>query len=149
MSERRYWWSDSEKLLADLGMVRDAEMKRLMIRPVVIQATEQERKQMEKRFPDQMIQPVDYSSTTSAMVPDVTLEDLVRTIEECERQVGIDKETQEFLRELERLAYGYVIKPFPTQTAMDDLWENFRFRYMDERVTAEALAVYEPRRKTE
>lgn len=137
MNERRYWRPETEKLLADLERIRDAEKKKLMVRPIVIQA-------MEDRFPDQMIQPVDFSSTTSAMVPDVTLEDLVRTIEECERQVGIDKEAQEFLRELELLAYGYVIKPFPTQTAMDDLWENFRFRYMGERVTAEALAVYEP-----
>lgn len=137
MSERRYWRPETEKLLADLERIRDTEMKKLMIRPVVIQA-------MEERFTDQMIQPVDFSSTTSAMVPDVTLEDLVRTIEECERQVKIEKEAQEFLRELERLAYGCVFKPFPTQTAMSDLWENFVFRHMGDRVTAEASAVYEP-----
>lgn len=137
MNERRYWRPETEKLLADLERIRDTEMKRLMIRPVVIQA-------MEERFTDQMIQPVDFLAATSATVPNVTMEDLLRTVEECKRQVAIDKEAAEFLKALERLAYGYVIKPFPTQTAMDDLWENFRFRYMGERVTAEALAVYEP-----
>lgn len=149
MNERQYWRPETEKLLADLGMVRDAEMKKLMVRPIVFQATEQERKQMEARLPDQMIQPVDFSSTTSVMVPEVTLEDLIRTIEECERQVAIDKEAQEFLKELERLTYGYDLKPLPTQPAMSDLWDDFRFRCMDERMTAEALAVYEPRRKKE
>lgn len=146
--ERRYWRPETEKLLATLGTVRDMEMKRLMVQPVVIQATEQERKQMEEWFLDQMIQPVDFSSMTSAMVPEVTLEDLIRTIEECERQVAIDKEAQEFLKELERLAYGYDLKPLPTQPAMSDLY-NYRFWYMDERMTAEVLAVYEPRRKKE
>lgn len=146
--ERRYWRPETEKLLAALGTVRDMEMKRLMVQPVVIQATEQERKQMEERFLDQMIQPVDFSSMTSAMVPEVTLEDLIRTIEEYERQVAIDKEAQEFLKELERLAYGYDLKPFPTQPAMSDLY-NYWFWDMDERMTVEVLAVYEPRRKKE
>lgn len=137
MSERRYWRPETEKLLADLERIRDTEMKKLMIRPVVIQA-------MEERFTDQMIQPVDFSSTTSAMVLDVTLEDLVRTIEECERQVKIEKEAQEFLKALERLAYGYSIEPLPIQAAAFDLQEYCRFRLLDERMTAEALAVYEP-----
>jgi len=144
MSERRYWRPETEKLLSDLERIRDAEMNKRMIRPVVIQVTEQERKQMEERFQHQMIQLVDFSNATSATVPNVTIEDLVRTIEECERQVALDKEAQEFLKVLERLTCGYEIRPSPLQTAMFDLWEHFRFRCLGERVTAEALAVYEP-----
>ncbi len=137
MSERRYWRPETEKLLADLERIRDTEMKRLMIRPVVIQA-------MEERFTDQMIQPVDFLAATSATVPNVTMEDLLRTVEECKRQVAIDKEAAEFLKALERLAYGYSIEPLPIQAAAFDLQEYCRFRLLDERMTAEALAVYEP-----
>lgn len=149
MSERRYWRSETEKLLADLAMIRDAEVKKLMIRPVVIQVTEDERKRIEERILDRIIQPVDFSTATSAPDPNVTIEDLLRTVEECERQVAIDKETAELLKALERLAYGYSIEPLPIQAAAFDLQEYCRFRLLDERMTAEALAVYEPATRTE
>ena len=147
--DRKYWRPEAEKLLSDLGRIRDAEMKKLMIRPVVIQATEQERQQMEERFKDQIIQPVDFANVTSATVPDVTIEDLIRSIEEWKRQEELDKAAQAFLEELKLLAYGTLVKPLPMQIDTNDLWEKFRFKHMGERVTAEALAVYEPKIKTE
>jgi hypothetical protein len=149
MSERRYWRSETEKLLADLAMIRDAEVKKLMIQPVVIQVTEDERKRIEERILDQIIQPVDFSTATSAPDPNVTMEDLLRTVEECERQVAIGKENAELLKALERLAYGYSIELLPMQAATFDLREYCRFRLLDERMTAEALAVYEPATRTE
>lgn len=139
MSEKRYWRSETEKLLADLAMIQ----------PVVIQVTEDERKRIEERILDQIIQPVDFSTATSAPDPNVTIEDLLRTVEECERQLAIDKEAAEFLKALERLAYGYSIEPLPVQAAAFDLQEYCRFRLLDERMTAEALAVYEPATRTE
>ena len=69
MRERRYWRPEAEKLLADLAMIRDAEAKKLMIQPVVIQVTEDERKRIEQRILDQIIQPVDFSTATSAADP--------------------------------------------------------------------------------
>ena len=153
MSEdRKYWRPEAEKLLSDLGRIRDAEMKKLMIRPVVIQATEQEWQQMEERFKDQIIQPVDFANVTSATAPNVTIEDLVRTIEECKRQQEIDKEAQAFLEELKLLAYGTLIKPLPMQIDSSDLWERFRFRHMGEHVMGdgpEDVVLYETSRKTE
>jgi hypothetical protein len=149
MSERRYWRSETEKLLADLAMIRDAEVKKLMIQPVVIQVTEDERKRIEERILDQIIQPVDFSTATSAPDPNVTIEDLLRTVEECERQVAIGKENAELLKALERLAYGYSIELLPMQAATFDLQEHCRFRILDERMTAEALAVYEPETRKE
>ena len=148
MSERRYWRSEAEKLLADLAMIRDAEMKKLMIQPSVIRVTEDELKRIEERILDQIIQPVDFSTATSAPDPNVTIEDLLRTVEDCERQVAIDKETAELLKALERLAYEQ-IELLPMQAAALDLQEYCRFRIMDERMTAEALAVYEPEPRTE
>lgn len=148
MNERRYWRTETEKLLADLAMIRDAEVKKLMIQPVVIQVTEDERKRIEERILDQIIQPVDFSTATSAPDPNVTIEDLLRTVEECERQVAIDKENAELLKALERLAYEQ-IELLPMQAAAFDLQEYCRFRLLDERMTAEALAVYEPETRTE
>lgn len=149
MSERRFWRSETEKLLADLAMIRDAEVKKLMIQPGVIRVTEDELKRIEERILDQIIQPVDFSTATSAPDPNVTIEDLLRTVEECERQVAIGKENAELLKALERLAYGYSIEPLPVQAAAFDLQEYCRFRLLDERMTAEALAVYEPETRTE
>lgn len=146
--DRRYWRPESEKLLEELGRMHEAEMWKLMTQPMVIQTTE-ERKRIEERMLEQIIQPVDFLAATSATVPNVTMEDLLRTVEECKRQVAIDKEAAEFLKALERLAYGYSIEPLPIQAAAFDLQEYCRFRLLDERMTAEALAVYEPRRKTE
>ena len=148
MSERRYWRSETETLLADLAMIRDAEMKKLMIQPSVIRVTEDELKRIEERILDQIIQPVDFSTATSAPDPNVTIEDLLRTVEDCERQVAIDKETAELLKALERLAYEQ-IELLPMQAAALDLQEYCRFRIMDERMTAEALAVYEQEPRTE
>ena len=99
MSERRYWRPESEKLLEELGRMHEAEMWKLMTQPMVIRATE-EAQRMAERFPEQMIYPVNFSNVTSETVPGVTLEDLVRTIEECKRQQEIDKEAQAFLEEL-------------------------------------------------
>ncbi len=147
--DRRYWRPDSEKLLEELGRMRKAEMWKLMTQPMVIRATEEEAQRMAERFPEQMIYPVNFSNITSATVPDVTLEDLLRTIEECKRQDELDKAAQVFLEELKLLAYGTLVKPLPMQIDTIDLWEKFRCRYMGERVTAEALAVYEPKIKTE
>ncbi len=149
MRERRYWRSETEKLLADLAMIRDAEVKKLMIQPGVIRVTEDELKRIEERMLEQIIQPVDFLAATSATVPNVTMEDLLRTVEECKRQVAIDKEAAEFLKALERLAYGYSIEQLPIQAAAFDLQEYCRFRLLDERMTAEALAVYEPATRTE
>lgn len=146
--DRRYWRPESEKLLEELGRMHEAEMWKLMTQPMVIQTTE-ERKRIEERMLEQIIQPVDFLAATSATVPNVTMEDLLRTVEECKRQAAIDKEAAEFLKALERLAYGYSIEPLPIQAAAFDLQEYCRFRLLDERMTAEALAVYEPRRKTE
>ena len=78
----------------------------------------------------------------------MTIEDLLRTVEECERQVAIDKETAELLKTLERLAYEQ-IELLPMQAAAFDLQEYCRFRILDERMTAEALAMYEPKTRTE
>lgn len=148
MSERRYWRSETEKLLADLAMMRDAEVKKLMIQPVVIQVTEDERKRIEERILDQIIQPVSFSTATLAADPNVTIEDLLRTVEECERQLAIDKEAAALLKALERLAYEQ-IELLPMQAATFDLQEYSRFRILDERMTAEALAVYEPETRAE
>lgn len=148
MSERRYWRPETEKLLADLAMIRDAETKKLMIQPGAIRVTEEELKRTEERILDQIIQPVDFSTATSAPDPNVTIEDLLRTVEECERQVAIDKENAELLKALERLAYEQ-IELLPMQAAAFDLQEYCRFRLLDERMTAEALAVYEPETRTE
>jgi hypothetical protein len=148
MSERRYWRPETEKLLADLAMVRDAEVKKLMIQPVVIQVTEDELKRIEERILDQIIQPVDFSTATSAADPNVTIADLLRTIEACERQIAIDKEAAELLKALERSTYEQ-IELLPMQAAAFDLREYCRFRILDERMTAEALAVYEPEPRTE
>ena len=148
MNERRYWRSETEKLLADLAMIRDAEVKKLMIQPVVIQVTEDERKRIEERILDQIIQPVDFSTATSAPDLNVTIEDLLRTVEECERQVAIDKKHAELLKALERSTYEQ-IELLPMQAAAFDLQEYCRFRLLDERMTAEALAVYEPETRTE
>lgn len=138
MSEKRYWRSETEKLLADLAMNQ----------PVVIQVTEDERKRIEERILDQIIQPVKCSTATSAPEPNVTIEDLLRTVEECERQVAIGKENAELLKALERLAYEQ-IELLPMQAVTFDLQEHCRFRLLDERMTAEALAVYEPETRTE
>lgn len=146
--DRRYWRPESEKLLEELGRMHEAEMWKLMTQPIVIQTTE-EQKRIEERMLEQIIQPVDFLAATSATVPNVTMEDLLRTVEECKRQVAIDKEAAEFLKALERLALGYSIEPLPIQAAAFDLQEYCRFRLLDELMTAEALAVYEPRRKTE
>ena len=148
MNERRYWRPETEKLLADLAMVRDAEVKKLMIQPVVIQVTEDELKRIEERILDQIIQPVDFSTATSAADPNVTIADLLRTVEECERQVAIDKKAAELLKALERLTYEQ-IELLPMQAAAFDLQEYCRFRLLDERMTAEALAVYEPATRME
>ena len=148
MSEKRYWRSEAEKLLADLAMIRDAETKKLMIQPGVIRVTDDELKRIEERILDQIIQPVDFSTATSAPDPNVTIEDLLRTVEECERQVAIGKENAELLKALERLAYEQ-IEPLPMQETTFDLQEYWRFRLMGERMTAEALAVYEPETRTE
>lgn len=148
MSEKRYWRSEAEKLLADLAMIRDAETKKLMIQPGVIRVTDDELKRIEERILDQIIQPVDFSTATSAPDPNVTIEDLLRTVEECERQVAIGKENAELLKALERLAYEQ-IEPLPMQETTFDLQEYCRFRLMGERMTAEALAVYEPETRTE
>lgn len=148
MSERRYWRSETETLLADLAMIRDAEMKKLMIQPSVIRVTEDELKRIEERILDQIIQPVDFSTATSAPDPNVTIEDLLRTVEDCERQVAIDKETAELLKALERSTYEQ-IELLPMQAAAFDLQEYCRFRILDERMTAEALAVYEPEKRAE
>lgn len=129
--------------------MRKAEMWKLMTQPMVIQTTEEVVQRIAERFSEQMIYPVNFSNVTSATVPGVTLEDLVRTIEECKRQQEIDKEAQEFLKAMNRLAFGYDFELLPPPTAVSDLWENFKFRRMNELMTAEALAVYEPRRKTE
>lgn len=149
MSERRYWRPETEKLLADLAMIRDAETKKLMIQPGVIRVTEDELKRIEERILDQIIQPVDFSTATLAADPNVKIEDLLRTVEECERQVAIGKENAELLKALERLAYGYSIEPLPMQAAALDPQEYCRFRLLDERMTAEALAVYEPATRRE
>lgn len=117
MSERRYWRPETEKILADLAMIRDAETKKLMIQPGVIRVTEDERKRIEERILDQIIQPVDFSIATSA-------------------------------KELERLTYEQ-IELLPMQAAAFDLQEYCRFRLLDERMMAEALAVYEPETRTE
>ena len=146
--DRRYWRPESEKLLEELGRMHEAEMWKLMTQPIVIQTTE-ERKRIEERMLEQIIQPVDFLAATSATVPNVTMEDLLRTVEECKRQVAIDKEAAEFLKALERLAFGYSIEPLPIQAAAFDLQEYCRFRLLDERMTAEALAVYEPETRTE
>lgn len=147
--DRRYWRPESEKLLEELGRMHEAEMWKLMTQPIVIQTTEEEAQRMAERFSEQMIYPVNFSNVTSATVPNVTMEDLLRNVEEYKRQVAIDKEAAEFLKELERLAFGYSIEPLPIQAAAFDLQEYCRFRLLDERMTAESLAVYEPRRKTE
>ena len=120
--DRRYWRPESEKLLEELGRMRKAEMWKLMTQPMVIQTTE-ERKRIEERMLEQIIQPVDFLAATSATVPNVTMEDLLRTVEEYKRQVAIDKEAAEFLKALERLAYGYSIEPLPIQAAAFDLQE--------------------------
>lgn len=146
--DRRYWRPESEKLLEELGRMHEAEMWKLMTQPIVIQTAE-ERKRIEERMLEQIIQPVDFLAATSATVPNVTMEDLLRTVEEYKRQVAIDKEAAEFLKALERLAYGYSIEPLPIQAAAFDLQEYCRFRLLDERMTAEALAVYEPETRTE
>ena len=148
MSERRYWRPETEKLLADLAMIRDAKVKKLMTQTVVIQGTEDERKRMEERILDQIIQPVDFSTATSAADPNVTIADLLRTVEACERQIAIDKEAAELLKALERSTYEQ-IELLPMQAAALDLQEYCRFRILDERMTAEALAVYEPETRTE
>lgn len=149
MSERRYWRSETEKLLADLAMIRDAEVKKLMIQPVVIRVTEEERKRIEERILVQIIQPVDFSTATSAPDPNVTIEDLLRTVEECERQLAIDKEIAELLKALERVTCEHEMELLPMQAAAFDLQEYCRFRILDERMTAEALVVYEPETRTE
>lgn len=146
--DRRYWRPESEKLLEELGRMHEAEMWKLMTQSIVIQTAE-ERKRIEERMLEQIIQPVDFLAATSATVPNVTMEDLLRTVEEYKRQVAIDKEAAEFLKALERLAYGYSIEPLPIQAAAFDLQEYCRFRLLDERMTAEALAVYEPETRTE
>lgn len=148
MSERRYWRPEAEKLLADLAMIRDAETKKLMIQPCVIRVTEDELKRIEERILGQIFLPVNFSTATSAEAPNVTIEDLLRTVEECERQVAIDKEAAELLKALERLSYEQ-IELLPMQAAAFDLQEYCRFRLLDERMTAEALAMYEPKTRTE
>lgn len=149
MNERQYWRPETEKLLADLAMMRNAEVKKLMIQPVVIQVTEDERKRIEERILDQIIQPVDFSTATSAPDPNVTIEDLLRTVEECERQLAIDKEIAELLKALERETCEHEMELLPMQAAAFDLQEYCRFRILDERMTAEALAVYEPETRAE
>ena len=107
---------------------------------------------MAERFSEQMIYPVSFSNVTSATVPGVTLEDLVRTIEECKRQQEIDKEAQAFLEELKLLAYGTLIKPLPMQIDSSDLWERFRFRHMGEHLMGDGLedvVLFETSRKKE
>lgn len=148
MSKRRYWRSETEKLLADLAMIRDAKVKKLMTQPVVIQGTEDERKRMEERILDQIIQPVDFSTATLAADPNVTIADLLRTVEECKRQLAIYKTIAELLKALERSTYEQ-IELLPMQAAAFDLQEYCWFRILDERMMAEALAVYEPETRTE
>lgn len=148
MSEKRYWRPETEKLLADLAMIRDVETKKLMIQPGVIRVTEDELKRIEERILDQIIQPVDFSTATSAADPNVTIEDLLRAVEECERQVAIDKEIAALLKALERSTYEQ-IELLPMQAGTFDLQEYCRFRILEERMTAEALAVYEPETRKE
>ena len=150
--DRRYWRPESEKLLEELGRMHKAEMWKLMTQPMVIQTTEEEAQRMAERFSEQMIYPVSFSNVTSATVPGVTLEDLVRTIEECKRQQEIDKEAQAFLEELKLLAYGTLIKPLPMQIDSSDLWERFRFRHMGEHLMGDGLedvVLFETSRKKE
>ncbi|MBQ7315566.1 MAG: hypothetical protein IJW90_00500 [Clostridia bacterium] len=149
--DRRYWRPESEKLLEELGRMHEAEMWKLMTQPMVIQTTE-ELKRIEERMLEQIIQPVDFLAATSATVPNVTMEDLLRTVEECKRQQEIDKEAQAFLEELKLLAYGTLIKPLPMQIDSSDLWERFRFRHMGEHLMGDGLedvVLYETSRKTE
>ncbi len=143
--DRRYWRPESEKLLEELGRMHEAEMRKLMTQPIVIQTTEEEAQRMAERFSEQMIYPENFSNVTSATVPGVTLEDLVRTIEECKRQQEIDKEAQAFLEDLKLLAYGTLIKPLPMQIDSSDLWERFRLMGYG----LEDVVLYETSRKTE